>query len=58
MNCLPRYFEGDTYTLEIAERHGFPFRQVYDYLRQFEAHGLISLSHSKKPMRTEKLAPL
>lgn len=58
MNCLPRYFDDDTHILEIAERHGFSFRQVYDYLKQFETAELISLHHSKKPLKVRRLAPL
>lgn len=41
MDCLPRYFDGQTRVLEIAERHALPFRSVCDYVRRFEAKGLV-----------------
>jgi aminopeptidase-like protein len=41
MDCLPRYFDGETRVLEVAERHNLPFRSVCDYVRQFESKGLI-----------------
>jgi aminopeptidase-like protein len=43
MDCIPRYFDGVTRVLEIAERHALPFRAVYDYVRQFEAKGLVEV---------------
>jgi aminopeptidase-like protein len=43
LDCLLRYFDGSTTILDIAERHGLPFAAVRDYLREFEAAGLIEL---------------
>jgi aminopeptidase-like protein len=43
MTCLPRYFDGRTTVLEIAERHGLPFRDVYRYVERFRDKGLVSL---------------
>lgn len=41
MDCLPRYFDGQTRTIEIAERHELPFRSVHDYVKEFEEKGLV-----------------
>jgi hypothetical protein len=43
MDCLPRYFDEDTRIIEIAERHEFSFRKVYDYIKQFAEKGLIEM---------------
>jgi len=43
MDCLPRYFDGATRLLEIAERHDLPFRSVADYVEQFREKGLVEL---------------
>lgn len=43
MNWLPRYFDGRTTALEIAERFELPFSAVRDYLSAWEAKGLVEL---------------
>lgn len=43
MDCIPRYFDGQTRILEIAERHSISFRSVFEYVKEFEAKGLIEL---------------
>jgi aminopeptidase-like protein len=43
MDCIPRYFDGQTRLIEIAERHELPFRTVADYVRQFEEKGLVKM---------------
>ena len=43
MDCLPRYFDGKTTVLDIAETHQLPAASVYEYMRRFESKGLISL---------------
>lgn len=42
MNCLPRYFDEKTSVLDVAEKHGLPRRLVYEYIKRFEAKGLVS----------------
>jgi aminopeptidase-like protein len=44
MDCLPRYFDGETRLVEIAERHELPFRLVHDYVKEFEEKGLVTMS--------------
>ncbi len=41
MDCLPRWFDGKTSILDIAEKHDLPYRQVYDYLKRFEQKELV-----------------
>lgn len=53
LNCIPRYFDGKTRVIEIAERHGIPFRAVHDYVLAFEAKNLIET----KPAPAEDPAP-
>lgn len=43
MNFLPRYCDGKMTVLQAAERHGLPFWDVLDYVRRFEAKGLVRL---------------
>jgi aminopeptidase-like protein len=43
MDMLPRYFDGETSLLDIAERHDIPFALVRDYVRRFEEKGLIGI---------------
>ena len=43
MDCLPRYFDGQTRILEIAERHQLPFQAVYDYIQEFVQCGLAEI---------------
>ena len=43
MDCLPRYFDGETTVLDVAERHGLPFHDVLAYVRRFEEKRLITL---------------
>jgi aminopeptidase-like protein len=43
LDCLFRYFDGQTSILEIAERHDLPFDRLRRYLDRFVAKSLISL---------------
>jgi aminopeptidase-like protein len=59
MDCIPRYFDGETRMIEIAERHDQSFKHVYDYMKAFEATGIIKISPApagNPPVR--KLPPL
>ncbi|HXI56536.1 MAG TPA: DUF4910 domain-containing protein [Polyangia bacterium] len=59
MDCIPRYFDGQTRIIEIAERHEQSFRNVYDYVKDFESKGLVKMSPApagNPPVR--KLPPL
>lgn len=42
-DCLLRYMDGSMTALDIAERHELPFDRVLNYLRQFQAKGLVDL---------------
>jgi aminopeptidase-like protein len=42
MTCLPRYFDGNTSLLQIADRHQLPIREVAVYVGQWVAKGLAS----------------
>lgn len=42
MDCLPRYFDQQTRTIQIAERFDLPFTAVFDYVKQFEEKGLVT----------------
>jgi aminopeptidase-like protein len=61
MNYVPRYFDGRISILEMAERHGLPYRAVYDYLCAFKAKGLVRfaptpiLGQAPPPSRLEAL---
>lgn len=44
LDSLLRYFDGKTTVLDIAERHGLPFAPLLDYVRRFEAKGLVRLT--------------
>ncbi len=57
MNCIPMYFDGQTRILEIAEKHQLPFRTVYQYVKDFEAKGLISISPTIHEMEERELPP-
>lgn len=41
MDCIPRYFDGETLVMDIAERHKVPFWSVYHYIKEWEAKGLV-----------------
>ena len=43
MDCIPRYFDGETRILEIAERHETSFRNIFEYIKEFEKKGLVEL---------------
>ena len=43
MDCLPRYFDGETTILQVADRHGLPFPAVRNYVRKFAEKGLVTL---------------
>ena len=51
MDCLPRYFDGETRIIQIAERHQLPYRNVYDYICKFAEKDLVILNkaHSSAP---------
>jgi aminopeptidase-like protein len=42
MDCLPRYFDSKTTVLDIAEKHDIEYEVLLNYLRKFEAKGLIT----------------
>jgi aminopeptidase-like protein len=46
MDCLPRYFDGQTSILDIAERHDLPYDEILAYLRRFEEKDLIEMDRS------------
>jgi len=46
MNFLPRYCDGTMTVLQAAERHELPFWDVLDYVRRFEAKGLVQLDRT------------
>jgi len=50
-DCIIRYFDGSMTVLDIAERHDLPFADMVDYLRTFEARGLVTLEHAALPAR-------
>lgn len=50
---LLRYFDGTMTILDIAEKHGLPFPAVRDYVREFEAKGLVEL----EPVWIDRPAP-
>ncbi len=43
MDKLPRYFDGKTSCLDIAQRFNLPFQAVRDYVQQFADKGLVAL---------------
>jgi aminopeptidase-like protein len=43
LDCLPRYLDGGTTALEMAQRHGLPFDAVRLYLEKFADRGLVDL---------------
>lgn len=49
LDCLLRYFDGQTTISEIALRHDLPFPEVLAYLRRFEAKGLIKTAFAPLP---------
>jgi len=44
MDCFPRYLDGKTTCLQIAERFNLPFRAVRDYAAAWEQKGLLKSS--------------
>jgi aminopeptidase-like protein len=44
MDCFPRYLDGTTTCLQIAEKFQLPFRAVRDYIAKWEAKGLLKTS--------------
>ncbi len=44
MNHLPMYFDGSQSLLRLAERFDVKFADLYEYIRQWQAKGLITLS--------------
>jgi aminopeptidase-like protein len=59
LDSLPRYFDGATTVLDMAARHGLPFLPLLDYLRRFEAKGLIRLAPvlAGRPPISKRSAP-
>ncbi len=43
MDHLPRYFDGRTTCIDLAERFGLPFDAIRAYVQQWAEKGLISL---------------
>lgn len=46
MDCLPRYFDGNTRIIEISEKHQLPFKAVYEYVYNFFEKGLIEMKYA------------
>jgi aminopeptidase-like protein len=44
MDAFPRYLDGTTTCLQIAEKFQLPFRAVRDYIAKWEAKGLLKTS--------------
>ena len=42
-DLVPRYFDGKMTVIDIADRHGLPFLDVLEYLKKWEAKGLVKL---------------
>jgi aminopeptidase-like protein len=60
MDCLPRYFDQETLVMDIAERHGLSFGQVYVYIKEWEAKGLVKTTPVYMPAnhKPKALPPL
>ena len=43
LDSLLRYFDGNMTLLDIAQKHDLPFERVFNYLKRFEAKGLVRL---------------
>lgn len=46
MDCFPRYLDGKTTCLQIAEKFSLPFRAVYEYALAWQQKGLLKMSHA------------
>ncbi len=44
MDCFPRYLDGKTTCLQIAEKFALPWCAVYEYAKAWEAKGLLQTS--------------
>lgn len=53
-DCVTRYMDANLSVLEISERHGLPYFEVLDYLRKWEAKGLISFN-ALQPRRDARM---
>ncbi len=53
MDCIPRYFDGETLMLDIAERHQLPFWDVYNYVKMWADKGLVK-THQVYPPANHK----
>lgn len=51
MDYIPRYFDGKMTVLDIAVKHDLPYADVLNYVRRFEAKGLIQFVDGKKAAR-------
>ena len=60
LDSLLRYFDGNMTILEIAARHDLPFERLYNYLKRFEAKGLVRLEFeaiTRAPARRVQASP-
>ncbi len=60
MDCFPRYFDELTPMLDVAERHELPWRDVWNYVKEFEARHLVEtepLSEKAYEMWHRELEP-
>jgi aminopeptidase-like protein len=46
MNCFPRYLNGSTTCLQIAEKFSLPFKAVRDYIDAWEKKGLLKTGYA------------
>jgi len=59
MDCIPRYFDGKTRIIEIAEKHGMPFKKIYEYIKEFEEKGLVEIESAHyEDFKKRELPPL
>jgi aminopeptidase-like protein len=60
MDAIPRYFDQQTLVMDIADRHNLPYWQVHDYIRAWEAKGLVKTTPVYMPAdhKPKALAPL
>jgi len=43
MDGLPRYFDGKTTVLDVAEMYELPYDEVYEYIVEFQKKGLVEM---------------
>ncbi len=44
MDCIPRYFDGATSIMDIAEKHQLCARKIHEYVGRFQEKGLVDIS--------------